>query len=120
MTPPFDSIISGLIVLIPAGTDDKINNTPVTIVNILIKPVGVGLDQLDHALSTSNALIKNAPPKILTSTANISAVYPKTVAIPPINKRIPGTPKKNLNILNHMLSFLDIFQILHTNILHFY
>ena len=43
----------------------------------------------------SNALIKNAPPRILTSTAKISAVYPKTVQIPPINKRIPGTPKKN-------------------------
>ena len=65
----------GQFVLIPAGTDDRINNTPVTIVNILIKPVGVGLDQLDHALSTSNALIKNAPPRILTSTANIRMQY---------------------------------------------
>ncbi len=95
MTPPFASIIFESIVLIPAGTDDRINNIPVTVVNILIKPIGVGLDQLDHALSMSNALIKNAPPRILTSTANISAVYPKTVAIPPINKRIPGTPRKN-------------------------
>ena len=33
---------------------------------------GVGFDHEDQALSTSNALIKNAPPKILTSTAKIS------------------------------------------------
>ena len=66
-----DSINTGLMPLIPAGTDDKINNTPVTIVNILINPIGVGFDQLDQALSMSNALTKNAPPKILTRTANI-------------------------------------------------
>jgi len=79
--------------------DERISNTPATIVNILIKPIGVGFDQLDHALSISNALIKNAPPKILTRTANISPVISNTVAIPPINKRIPGTPKKNFEYL---------------------
>ena len=75
MTPPFTSIISESIVLIPAGTDDRINNIPVTVVNILIKPIGVGLDQLDHALSMSNALIKNAPPigfiKMFTTVTGI-------------------------------------------------
>ena len=120
MTPPFTSIIFESIVLIPAGTDDRINNIPVTVVNILIKPVGVGLDQLDHALSMSNALIKNAAPRMLTSTANISAVYPKTVAIPQSIKEFLELLKRILNILYHKPSFLDIFQKLHRNTLHFY
>jgi len=47
---------------------------PVTIVKILMKPAGVGFDQLDQALSTSNALMRNAAPRILTKTAKISAV----------------------------------------------
>ena len=47
---------------------------PVTSVNIRINPVGVGFAQLPHALSISNALTRNAPPRILTNTAKISAV----------------------------------------------
>ena len=60
-----------------------------------MNPVGVAFVQLDHDLSMSNARIRNAPPKILTNTAKISAVYPTTVPIPPIKKKIHGTPKKN-------------------------
>ena len=44
---------------------------------------------------------------MLTSTANISAVYPKIVATPPINKSIPGTPKKNLEYFE---SYANIFR----------
>ena len=33
---------------------------------------------------------------MVTSTAKISALYPVTAPIPPINNKIPGTPKKNL------------------------
>ena len=58
----------------PAETEDNIRIIPAINVNNLINPEGVGFVQLYQALSISNALIKNAPPRILTRTANISAV----------------------------------------------
>ena len=58
----------------PAEIEDKIKIIPAITVNILMNPDGVGFVQCDQALSISNALIKNAPPKILTSIAKISAV----------------------------------------------
>ena len=62
------------IVVIPAGTEASIRIKPVTNVNILINPVGVGFAQLLPALSISNALTRKAPPRMLTNTAKISAV----------------------------------------------
>src|SRR6267143_365229 len=91
----FAVMISGLTALNPEGIETKIKSIPVTIVNILIKPAGVGFIQCDQARSTSKALIKNAPPSILTKIAKISRVNPSTVAIPPIKSKIPGTPRKN-------------------------
>src|SRR2546423_3871449 len=91
----FAAIISGLIAPIPEGIETRIKSIPVTIVNILINPAGVGFTQCDQARSTSKALIRNAPPRILTKTAKISLVIPSTVAIPPIKSKIPGTPRKN-------------------------
>ena len=72
-----------------------------------MNPVGVAFVQLDHDLSMSNARIRNAPPKILTKTAKISAVYRTTVPIAPINYRIPGTPKKNFE---YVLSYIAVFK----------
>ena len=71
---------------------------PATIVNILINPIGVGFDQLDHALSISNALITNAPPKILTRTANISAVNQILLQFHQSTKEFLELLKKTLNI----------------------
>ena len=80
---------------IPDCIDAKIRIMPATKVNILMNPAGVGFAQLDQILSTSNALIRNAPPSTLINTAKISFVYPTTEAIPPINNKIPGTPRTN-------------------------
>ncbi len=101
---------SSMFVLIaenPERTDARPMIIPATIVNVLIRLAGVGFAQLDRALSTSNALIKNAPPKILTSTAKISSVYPEIAPMPPINNKMPGTPKKNLEYLE---SYAIIFR----------
>ena len=67
-------MISTLMEAIPEGMDVKIIIPPAIIVKLLINPAGVGLVQLVQALSISNALIKNAPPSILTRTAKISVV----------------------------------------------
>ena len=98
--------------VIPAGIDPAIKISPVINVNNLMNPSGVGFAQLDHALSISNALIKNAPPRIPTNTAKISAVYPVSTPIPPINHEIPGTPKKNFEYLG---SYTTIFRNLPNN-----
>ena len=76
--------------------DDSTSSTPATSMNIRTNPDGVGFVQFDHALSTSNARMSRAPPRTLTRTANISVVYPRTVAAPPMSSSIPGTPRKNL------------------------
>src|SRR5574337_981987 len=88
--------ICGLTELTPAVIDARTNRIPATSVKTLMNPAGVGFVQCDHALSISNALMRNAPPRTLTITAKISLVRPSTVAIPPITNKIPGTPKKNL------------------------
>ncbi|KAG2479513.1 MAG: hypothetical protein NPMRd3_430001 [Nitrosopumilales archaeon] len=67
-------MISTSMEAIPEGMDVKIIIPPAIIVKLLINPAGVGLVQLVQALSISNALIKNAPPSILTRTAKISVV----------------------------------------------
>ena len=54
-----------------------------------MNPPGVGFDQLTQALSISNALIRNAAPRMLIKTAKISVVKLKTLAIPPIKSKIP-------------------------------
>src|SRR5579872_1406894 len=92
----FAAEICELRVPTPAVIDASMKIIPATSVNTLINPAGVGFVQCDHALSISNALIRNAPPRTLTITAKISLVNPSTVAMPPITSKIPGTPRKNL------------------------
>jgi hypothetical protein len=58
----------------PATTDAIIKIIPVTNVKILMNPAGVGFVNLAQALSTSNALMRNAAPSMLIKTAKISAV----------------------------------------------
>ena len=72
-----------------------------------MNPVGVAFVQLDHDLSMSNARIRNAPPKILTRTAKISAVYPTTVPIPPDNALNRTTYENAKNLLIKSREFLD-------------
>src|SRR5712692_4985774 len=95
MLSGFADVISGFTAARPAVTEASIRRIPATRVKILMNPAGVGFVQWDHALSISKALMRNAPPRTLTKTAKISLVIPRTVAIPPISRRIPGTPKKN-------------------------
>ena len=53
MTPTSDDKNVASMVVIPAGTEASMRIKPVTNVNILINPVGVGFAQLLHALSIS-------------------------------------------------------------------
>ena len=74
--------------------------------NNLINSGGVGRVHLANVLSTSKARTSSAPPNMLTSTANISVVYPKTLPTPPMSSRTPGRPKKNLEYFGSYATIL--------------
>ena len=78
-------VIPGTAVLRPDVNDARIITIPATRVKVRMNPPGVGLFQLVQALSISKALIRKAPPRMLTRTANICVVSPSTVPIPPIS-----------------------------------
>ncbi len=88
--------ISGGMLEMPFAMDAKIMRTPAIIENILIKLVGVSLPSELSALSTSNALTINAPPRTASTMAVSHLVASNTTASAPAASSTPGTPRKNL------------------------
>lgn len=64
-----------------------------------MNPDGVGLDNVDMALSMSKALTTNAKPSMLNTKANATFENPKSIERPLVMNNAPGKPRKNLEYL---------------------